>query len=74
MGQMKLFNHLIKIIINNDFKPYNILQNFCICSREVMAKVLAYSPEVSEFELQSRHYILFWTNTLGKCMNPLAMN
>ena len=27
----------------------------------------------SEFELQSRYYIHFWTNTLGKGMNPLTL-
>ena len=28
---------------------------------------------VSEFELQSRYYIHFQTNTLGKGMNPLIL-
>ena len=30
-----------------------------------MAKVFDCSFEVNEFELQSFHYIHFWTNTLG---------
>ena len=28
---------------------------------------------VSEFELQSRYYVYFRTNTLGKAMNPLIL-
>ena len=28
---------------------------------------------VSEFELQSRYYVHFRTNTLGKSMNPLIL-
>ena len=28
---------------------------------------------VIEFELQSRHYVKFRTNTLGKDMNPLIL-
>ena len=36
--------------------------------RDVMVKAL-----VSEFELQSRYYVHFWANTLGKGMNPLII-
>ena len=36
-----------------------------------VAKVLNYSLEVSEFELQSRSYVYFWINTLEKDMNRL---
>ena len=28
---------------------------------------------VSEFVLQSRYYVQFWANTLGKGMNPLIL-
>ena len=35
----------------------------------VMAKVLDCGPRVSEFTLQSRYYVNFQTNTLGKGMN-----
>ena len=38
-----------------------------------MAKELNYGLEVDEFELQSRYYVPFRTNTLGKGMNPPAM-
>ena len=36
-----------------------------------MAKVLDCELKVSEFALQSRYYVHFQTNTLGKGMNPL---
>ena len=36
----------------------------------VMAKVLDYGLEVSDFDLQSCYNIHFRTNTLGKDMNP----
>ena len=32
----------------------------------VVANVLACNLEVNEFELQSRNYVQFWTNNLGK--------
>ena len=37
-----------------------------------MVKVLDYSIEVGKFELKSRFYAYFWTNSLGKGMNPLS--
>ena len=37
------------------------------CPRGVMVKVMD-----CEFELQSRNYVHFRTNTLGKGMNPLS--
>ena len=36
-----------------------------------MANVQDCDPEVNEFELQSRYYVHFRTNNLGKGMNPL---
>ena len=38
-----------------------------------MAKVRDYGLGVGEFELQSRYYVHFWTNTIGKGMNPLIL-
>ena len=35
-----------------------------------MTEVLNCSLEVNEFKLQSRYYVHFLTNTLGKDMNP----
>ena len=36
-----------------------------------MASVFDFCPEVIEFEHQSRYYVLFWTNALGKFMSLL---
>ena len=43
------------------------------CSRGVMVKVMDYGIVVSEFVLQSRYYVHFRVNTLGKGMNPLIL-
>ena len=43
------------------------------CPRGLMVKALDCGIVVSEFELQSRHYVYFRTNTLGKGMNPLIL-
>ena len=37
----------------------------------IMAEMMDYGHKVIEFELQSRYYVHFRTNTLGKVMNPL---
>ena len=39
--------------------------------RGVMVKAMDYGIVVREFVLQSRYYVHFWANTLGKGMNPL---
>ena len=41
--------------------------------RGVMANVLNCNIVVSEFELKSRYYVLYWTNTLGKPLISPAM-
>ena len=40
------------------------------CPRGVMVKAMGYWIVVSEFVLQSRYYVHFRANTVGKCMNP----
>ena len=40
-------------------------------SRGVVVNVLDWVITVSEFELQSRNYVYFWNNTLGKGMIPI---
>ena len=47
-----------------------ILVQRSVCG--VMNKMLKFGLEVSEFELQLYYYIHFWTNILGKGMNPLV--
>ena len=41
------------------------------CPRGIMVKAMNCGIIVSEFVLQSRYYVHFRTNTLGKSMNPL---
>ena len=43
------------------------------CPRGVMVKALDCGIVESEFELQLLYYVHFWTNTLGKGMNPLIL-
>ena len=38
-----------------------------------MGKVLDNYLEENEFKLQSHCYIHFWTNTVGKAINPLNL-
>ena len=44
-----------------------------MCPCDVMVKALDCRIIVSEFKLQSRYYIHFQTNALGKDMNPLIL-
>ena len=41
------------------------------CSRGVMCKAIDCGIVISEFELQSRYYVHFRTNTSGKDINSL---
>ena len=43
------------------------------CPRDVMVKAMDCGIVVSEFVLQSRYYVHFRANTLGKGMNPLIL-
>ena len=43
----------------------------CLCG--VMVKAMDCGVVVSEFKHQSRYYVHFRTNTLGKGMNPLIL-
>ena len=43
------------------------------CPRGVMVKAMDCGIVVREFVLQSRYYVHFWVNTLGKGMNPLIL-
>ncbi len=43
------------------------------CPRGVMVKAMDCEIVVSEFEIQSRYYVHFRTNTLGKGMKPLIL-
>ena len=43
------------------------------CPRGVMVQAMACGIVVREFVLQSRYYVHFRANTLGKGMNPLIL-
>ena len=43
------------------------------CPRGVMVKAMDCGILISEFVLQSRYYVPFRTNTLGKGMKPLIL-
>ena len=43
------------------------------CPRGVMFKVREFGTIICEFENQSRYYVHFQTNTLGKGVNPLIL-
>ena len=54
-------------------KLYTRLDLTFICPRGVMVKAMHCGIVVREFVLQSRYYIHFRANTLGKGMNPLIL-
>ena len=59
-----------------DNQAINIVLEFCSGGggpRAVMVKALGCGIVESEFEPQSRYYVHFRTNTLGKGMNPLIL-
>ena len=43
------------------------------CPRGVMVKAMGCGIVIREFVLQSRYYVHFRANTLGKGMNPLIL-
>ena len=49
------------------------LNNLQRCPRGVMVKAMNCGIVVREFVLQSRYYVHFRANTLGKGMNPLIL-
>ena len=57
-------------------KKTNLLQNspkLRGCPRDVMVQAMDYRIVVCEFVLQSRYYVPFRVNTIGKGMNPLIL-
>ena len=50
-----------------------LLRNDKGCPRGVMVKAMDYGIVLSEFVLQSRYYVHFRVNTLGKSMNRLIL-
>ena len=56
-----------------DYLPAGVHVNYKGCPHGVMVKAMDYRIIVCEFVLQSRYYVLFQANTLGKGMNPLIL-
>ena len=50
-----------------------LLLDWAGCPHGVMVKAMDCGIVVSEFEFQSRYYVHFQANTLGKGMNPLIL-
>ena len=60
--------------LNKETKPSHLLTQLnggCPCG--VMVKAMNCGIVVREFVLQSRYYVHFRANTLGKGMNPLIL-
>ena len=56
------------------FFYFLLMNNFLRgCPRGVMVKAMDCGIVVSEFVFQSRYYVHFQANTLGKGMNPIIL-
>ena len=62
---------MISIPNNNDYLVYP--RGVLGCPRGVIVKAMNCGIVVREFVLQSRYYVHFRANTLGKGMNPLIL-
>ena len=67
----KLFFVLPSVCSSTEIYTYLVI--FCGCPRGVMVKAMNCGIVVREFVLQSRYYVHFRANTLGKGMNPLIL-
>ena len=56
---------------DNCYDNWEQVEEYVGCPRGVTVKAVVCRIVVSEFELQSRYYVVFWINTLGKGVNPL---
>ena len=59
------------VLMKLSFDLEQIFKTRCGCPRGVMVKAMDWGIVVREFVLQSRYYVHFRANTLGKGMNPL---
>ena len=57
----------------NIYKLEISFKSFSLISIGVMVKAMDCGIVVREFVLQSRYYVHFRANTLGKSMNPLIL-
>ena len=66
---LKKVNHCSWSLLSQHIHPLTIGGSSC----GVIVKAMDCRIVVNEFELQSHDHIHFWTNTLGKGMNPLIL-
>ena len=66
---------IIPVLINNLSLGVSLLTTIpqSITLTITLVKAMDCGIIVSEFVLQSRYYVHFWANTLGKGMNPLIL-
>ena len=62
---------LLPCAINELFVLNSNTCSYWGCPRGLMVKAIDCKIVVSEFELQSRYYVHFRTNTLGKVLDPI---
>ena len=62
-----------KGVQHSEISISTILNKFAGCPRGVMVKAMDCGIVISEFVLQSRYYVHFRANTLGKGMKPLIL-
>ena len=73
---MQVKFHLFQVDISNISVSFIYSDHLGICwgcPRGVMVKAMDCGIVVCEFVLQSRYYVHFRANTLGKGMNPLIL-
>ena len=74
---LKLFMVLLRAILNKSWQQHptrrQLYGHLPPVTRGVMVKAMNCGIVVREFVLQSRYYVHFRANTLGKGMNPLIL-
>ena len=72
---LQYFNNLFALFCRSQPKQLNIQSRGHVvgCPHGVLVKAMDYGIVVSEFVLESRYYIHFRANTLGKGMNRLIL-
>ena len=71
-GDINFFDIVAGVLQGDILAPYLFII-YLDCPRGVMVKAMHCGIVVREFVLQSRYYVHFRANTLGKGMNPLIL-
>ena len=67
------YTRMLRAILNKSWQQHPTRHQLYGCPRGVMVKAMNCGIVVREFVLQSRYYVHFRANTLGKGMNPLIL-